>query len=233
VLRAELQAVADFRRSFIVSARDKEFLVAQGAQADRIVVAPVAVSPDLLLRAPVKEEGESLCFMGKMDTVANEDAARSFCLGVFPLLRERRPGLRLMLVGANPGLALRRLGEIPGVTVTGWMHDPYSILERSTLAIAPMRVGAGMQNKVLEAMALRKAAVISPLAAEGIGATGNEHYVVAEGVQKTVTAILTLLDDPEQRRRLGNAAREWIVRHHSWDSLTALFAAEIAESLRA
>jgi polysaccharide biosynthesis protein PslH len=231
VLKAELEAIRRFDRAFIVSARDRDFLVHKGADAGKIIVAPVAVSPEVLERPATSELPGTLCFIGKMDTVANDDAARWFCAEVFPALREKRADVKMMIVGAHPSPAVKRLASIPGVTVTGWVRNPHELVGKAAVVVAPMRIGAGMQNKVLEAMALRKPVVVSPLAAEGIGAAPGEHFLVADRPNEWRSTILALLDDPQRRTALGDAARTWILRYHSWDTLGELFAAEMNATL--
>lgn len=230
VLASELNAVEKFDKSFIVSERDKEFLVRHGGNREKIVVAPVAVPDDLLNRSLGDSEKNLICFVGKMDTVANVDAVCSFAFEVFPLVRKIRPEIHFLIVGANPTSKVKRLASLEGIEVTGWVQDPHAVLARSKVVVAPMKIGAGMQNKVLEAMALRRAVVTSSLAADGIGGVPDKHYVVADSPDDQAKAILDLFEHEQKRKEIGCNARQWIIEHHTWSALARNIAAELERS---
>lgn len=227
VLASELNAIEKFDKSFIVSERDKEFLVQHGGNREKIVVAPVAV-PDDLLNRNLEGSGENqICFVGKMDTVANVDAVCYFAHEVFPLVRKIRPEIRFLIVGANPTSKVKRLASLEGIEVTGWVQDPCALLARSKVIVAPMKIGAGMQNKVLEAMALGKAVVTSTLAANGIGGTPNEHYLVADSPDDEAQAVLGLLENKQRRQEIGRNARLRIMEYHTWSALAQALKTEL------
>jgi polysaccharide biosynthesis protein PslH len=94
-----------------------------------------------------------------------------------------------------------------------------------------MRIGAGMQNKILEAMAIGKAVTTSSLAADGVGGVPGTHYCVADSPREEATAVLDLLQDDEKRKALGVQARQWIRKHHTWAVLTEIFVSEMRKSL--
>jgi glycosyltransferase involved in cell wall biosynthesis len=231
VLARELNAIRRFDKAFIVSERDKKFLVEKGGDAERILVAPVAVSDELLDREFPRGEADEICFVGKMDTVANVDAACYFATEVFPAVLKSRPGFRFVIVGAAPSPRVQALAKHPGITVTGWMKDPHALVYRAKVVVAPMRVGAGMQNKVLEAMAMGKAVVASVLAAEGIGATPGRHYAVADSPLDQAHEIIQLLDNKDRRESLGAEAKRWIREHHTWSTIRSTFIGAMASTI--
>jgi sugar transferase (PEP-CTERM/EpsH1 system associated) len=232
VLADELKAIKKFEKTFIVSSRDKNFLAKQGCDADRIVVAPVAV-PDQLLEKKIDEaKDDNICFIGKMDTVANVDSACYFAEEIFPLIRRKRPRSRFLIVGAVPARKVRNLARFPGVEVTGWVNDPYKIVGMAKVVVAPMRIGAGMQNKILEAMALGKTVVTTSLAADGIGGRDGEHYLIADSPLDCTEIVLQILSDAEMRKCVGWKAKQWVKEHHTWSVLAELFHRELGESLK-
>jgi glycosyltransferase involved in cell wall biosynthesis len=139
-----------------------------------------------------------------------------FCANVLPLLRERRPGVKLIIVGADPSPAVRRLADVPGVTVTGSVPDVRPFVRRTALMVAPLNIARGTQNKILEAMAMGVPVVASRLAAGGVDAVPGEHLLVADTSAEYADAIVTLFERPEARARLATAGRARIRSHHDW-----------------
>jgi hypothetical protein len=169
--------------------------------------------------APTAEpyDGDTLCFVGRMDYYPNQECMFQFCSRTLPLVRARRPKVRLFVVGADPSSAVRKLGELPGVTVTGSVPDVRPYLQRSALMVAPLNIARGTQNKILEAMASGVPVVVSRIAAGGVDAVAGEHFAVASTPGEQAQAILHILDDPAERRRLAVAGRERMLSHHAWD----------------
>ncbi len=170
--------------------------------------------------APTDEayDPDTICFVGRMDYYPNQECMFDFCARTLPLLRERRPGLKLDIVGADPSPAVRKLGELPGVTVTGSVPDVRPYLRRSALTVAPLNIARGTQNKILEAMAAGVPVVTSRVAAGGVDAVGGEHFLVGSTPEEYRDAILRILGDPAERRRLAQAGRARMLSHHAWPS---------------
>jgi glycosyltransferase involved in cell wall biosynthesis len=113
--------------------------------------------------------------------------------------------------------AVRRLGGLPGVTVVGQVPDVRPYVARAAVAVAPLRIARGVQNKVLEALAMGRAAVVSPQALAGIRADDGVHLLSASSPAEWTSSILGLLDDAEWRQRLGAAGRAFVETHHNWE----------------
>jgi glycosyltransferase involved in cell wall biosynthesis len=124
---------------------------------------------------------------------------------------------RFYIVGARPTPAVRRLARLPHVEVTGRVPDTRSYLAHAFAAVAPLRVARGVQNKVLEAMAMRTPVVVSPGASQGIGARPGIDLIVADQPQDWVGRLLALQETDGERARLGEAGRRWVERHHVWE----------------
>ncbi len=159
-----------------------------------------------------------ISFVGRMDYYPNQEAMLDFCANVLPLLRQRKPNLRLQIVGADPSRAIRRLGHIPGVEVTGSVPDVRPYVRASTAMVAPLNIARGTQNKLLEAMAMGVPVVTSALAAGGVDAVPGEHLCVARTAEEYCDAIVRLCHDPAERTRLSRAGRERMLSHHNWEN---------------
>ncbi|MEO8741442.1 MAG: TIGR03087 family PEP-CTERM/XrtA system glycosyltransferase, partial [Casimicrobiaceae bacterium] len=160
---------------------------------------------------------DTMAFVGRMDYYPNQECMFDFCSKVLPDLRAIRPSLRLDIVGADPSPEVRRLGELPGVTVTGSVPDVRPFLRRAALMVAPLNIARGTQNKILEAMAIGVPVVTSRVAAGGVDASSPEHFLAATTAEEHTLAILRILQNPAERRRLSHAGRARMLSHHSWD----------------
>ena len=156
-------------------------------------------------------------FVGALDYRPNVDAAVWFCREAWPEIHRRRPKTRLQLVGRRPVPAVRRLGAVPGVEVVGQVPDVRSYLAEAAVAVNPLRIARGLQNKVLEAMAMGKAAAASPQALAGLRRGADVPVVCARSASEWVERVGELLDQPERRRRLGAAGRRYVEEHHNWE----------------
>jgi len=169
--------------------------------------------------APVDEayEPDTISFVGRMDYYPNQECMFDFCSNTLPRLRELRPGVRLLIVGADPSPAVKRLEEIPGVTVTGSVPDVRPFVRRSAAMVAPLNIARGTQNKILEAMAMGVPVVTSRVAAGGVDAVDREHFLVADGAEACAQALARVMGDPVERARLALSGRARMLSHHAWD----------------
>ena len=179
---------------------------------------------------PPAPGGAEVVMTGAMDYRPNEAAAAWFCREVWPHVRGVLPEARFAVVGARPTKAVRALRGLPGVTVTGRVPDVRPWLEAARVAVAPLGVARGVQNKVLEAMAMGTPVVASPAAARGTTAVVGEHLLTAEGAEGTAEAVLTLLGDPDRAAAMGRAARAFAADRFGWDAALARFGAALPES---
>ena len=178
---------------------------------------PNGVDSEYFAPASAPYEAGTICFVGRMDYYPNQECMFDFCANALPLLRARRPDVKLLIVGADPSPAVRKLSELPGITVTGSVPDVRPYVLGSALMVAPLNIARGTQNKILEAMAMGVPVVTSSVAAGGVDAVAQEHFLVAGNYQEYVQAILRILDDPAERGRLAIAGRERMLSHHDWE----------------
>jgi len=177
---------------------------------------PNGVDADYFAPDAAPYDADMIAFVGRMDYFPNQEAMVRFCAEVLPRLRQRRPGIKLAIVGADPDASVRRLSEIPGVTVTGSVPDVRPHLGNAALTVAPLNIARGTQNKILEAMAQGVPVVASEIAARGVDAAPGEHLLVARTAEDYVAAILRILEDPRERARLSHAGRDRVRSNHDW-----------------
>ena len=152
-----------------------------------------------------------------MDYPPNVDAVRWFADHVWPTVRSRVPEVTFDIIGRSPGRAVRELGLRDGICVRGEVDSVREHVENLAVSVAPLRIGRGLQNKVLEAMAASRPVVISSVAAAGIDAEDGKHFLVADDAAAVSERIVRLLRSPSMRKQLGQAARHRIEERYSWD----------------
>ncbi len=174
---------------------------------------------DLAFYRPQPERAEPghLVFVGVMDYLPNIDGCTWFVREILPRLRERLPVARLSIVGSRPTPEVLALGREPGVTVTGFVEDPREWLARASVSVAPLRIARGIQNKVLEALAMGLPVVGTTSATQGVEGEIGRDFLLANSVDEQVTAIARLLDEPLFARKLGAQGRAFVESRYDWD----------------
>ncbi len=162
-----------------------------------------------------------MVFTGQMDYRPNIDAVVHFAKQVLPKIRAFQPSARFIIVGRNPSPEVQALAQIEGITITGAVDDVRGWVAAADVVVAPLLLARGIQNKVLEAMAMAKAVVASPAAAEGIDAQADRDFRVATDASAMASAITDLLANPAKGQAMGVAARAQMVAHYSWDAQLA------------
>jgi len=220
IVRYEAKILKNFDLAFINTQSDKEHILRNAKIKDKeIVVLPMAVKEELINRKLRNQEKNQLSFIGKLNYLPNEDAVLYFAKDVFPLVRKKIKNIEFYIIGANPTERILKLKKYPGIKITGFVEDPYSILEKSKLVVAPIRLGAGIQNKVLEGMVLGKTVIATPKSAAGIPeAKNNQQLIIVDPKkpQQMAKKILELLNNKKERQRIGKNARELILDHYTW-----------------
>ena len=168
--------------------------------------------------------GTAVLFSGAMDYAPNVDAAIHLATVVMPLVQARRPTAHLIIVGRDPTPAVRALTSHPGVTVTGTVEDVRPFLERAGVFCAPLRFAAGIQNKLLEAMAMSIPVVTTPIAAAGLSSShaAEPPIRVADGPAALAAAVLAALERRDADPEPDTLAREYVRAGFSWSRATGL-----------
>ena len=158
----EPRVLAGFDKVTITSAHDSKYLMARNNKLQPIQVVPNGVDTAYFAPLATPREADSLVFCAKLDYYPNSQAILYFCREVLPLIWQQRPQVRLTIVGSNPPQTIRDLSADQRITVTGSVPDVRPYLGKATVALAPLQVAAGMQNKVLEALAMGVPMVATP-----------------------------------------------------------------------
>lgn len=180
---------------------------------------PAATTPHPALATG---RGPHLVFTGQMDYRPNEQAALWVIEGLMPILRARLPAATFHVVGRNPTAALLAHHGTPGVAVWGEVPDVRPFLAAADAVLAPLLIARGVQNKVLEAMAMARPVVLTLEAATGIAADDGAHWLVCPPDPVVMAArIEFLLHDRASAARIGAAARQFVCEHHAWEAMLA------------
>lgn len=215
--------------SLFISAAEAEVFAAMGGDTDRLAVIGNGVDMahfDADQRYPVPARlvgvpGSKIVFTGQMDYRPNIEAVTAFAAQTLPLIRAACPAAHFLIVGRNPAEAVQSLAALPGVIVTGEVADTRDWLAAADVVVAPLRIARGVQNKVLEAMAMARPVVASTAAAEGIDAQAGRDLLVAANAEEEARAIIDLLADPARAAALGLAGRKRVEARYGWDAALA------------
>jgi sugar transferase (PEP-CTERM/EpsH1 system associated) len=222
--RFEKEAAQSFDRCTVTTNGEWEEYQTMGVPTPCSVI-PNGVDADYFhphSSAPPSSTAPVIVFLGRMDYFPNVDGISEFTRNIFPQIRASIPNAELRIVGSNPSARVRSLEQLPGVKVTGHVPDVRPYLAEATVAIAPLRIARGTQNKVLECMAAGVPVISSPQAARGIQAVAGEHLLVSEDARSFANQVLEVIRNAELRSRLATLGRRQILSAHSWPSSMTL-----------
>jgi len=212
--------VERFARTLVTSNADREAFVQSPyfrGDPERITVLPNGVDLDYFTPNPeVERSPDTLVISGKMSYHANINMVLHFVRDILPRIWNTRPDVKVWIVGKEPPVEIQRLGQDPRIKVTGMVPDLRPYLNQAAIAVAPLTYGAGIQNKVLEAMACATPVVTSPLAMSALKAQPGKEIVIAEEDDCFADMVLKLLDEPETRELIGQQGRRYVERNHNW-----------------
>jgi sugar transferase (PEP-CTERM/EpsH1 system associated) len=215
--RFERTIVDQFDTAVLVSNTDRQYLFADDAKrAGKVMVCSNGVDTQALSYQFAARPDERIVFVGNMSTLQNSDAAEWFARAVLPKIRERRPKAMLQVIGDAPRATARRLWPLPGVLVTGRVPSIAEAVAGAAVGVCPMRIGAGVQNKLLEYMALGLPSVTTSIGLEGIDAEPGRHLMLADGAEAMANAVLRLMDDRAFAQHVAQAARAFVDERHRW-----------------
>lgn len=160
------------------------------------------------------ENSNLIIFVGKMSYEPNIVATTFFANHVFPELLQRFPSLRFVIVGANPDKRVSDLANLINVEVTGYVDSVEPYFQKASIVVAPMLTGAGLQNKIIQAMSYGCCVVTTPIGAEGLDIS-NQEIAVVDGKEQMVAVITDLLLDYNMRVIMGKMARSYVMEHLS------------------
>jgi glycosyltransferase involved in cell wall biosynthesis len=231
--RFEASAPRLFDRTLVTSPRDaRAFSQLPGASAlDRIATLPNGVDTEYFYPEATTTR-DAVVFSGKLSYHANAAAALRLVQRVMPLIWAHRPNTSVILAGKDPPEMIRNLASDQRVQVTGYLEDLRPVFARAAVAVCPLVYGAGIQNKVLEAMACGVPVVTTRDAGAALSAIPGREVMLADSDAEFAEAAREMLDDPTARREMGDAGRAYVEREHQWSRLGARLAGIYADARR-
>lgn len=219
VARFETEAQRLSRRQIIISEQDREKLPFE----ERHNVHVISNGIDLDIFKPREAEKDiDILFAGNMSYRPNITAAKYLVEKIMPIVRELRPKLKIVLAGTRPAAEVRQLAG-PNVEVTGYVEDIAAWYARSRMLLAPMQTGAGLQNKILEAMAMELPAIVSEIAAKGLPEKARELVLVEKEPEDYAESVIELLNEENYAAMLGHQGRKYVLAHHNWAQISDAF----------
>ncbi|AMJ65831.1 glycosyltransferase [Hymenobacter sp. PAMC 26628] len=215
----ETEAFAWFAHHTVISDQDRQLLA--HPQRARVHLVPNGIALDVFRPQPGAPKTYDLLFCGNMGYHPNVDAACWLAEHILPLVQRHHPGARLLVAGTTPAARVRALAQRPGVAVSGWLPDIRSAYAQARVFVAPMRVGTGLQNKLLEAMAMGLPCVTTPLANNALNGTPALHLLVAADAEGLADAVGQLLADSAAADQLGARGLTFVQQHYDWAATTA------------
>lgn len=184
----------------------------------RVAVVPNGVDFEYFKRSSYDSGKPVLMFSGVMDYEPNVTAVKYFCSSIFARIREEFPEAEFMIVGRDPRSDVAQLArKEPGVTVTGFVDDIRKSFDESLIYVAPLKSGAGMKNKILEAWAMEKPVVATSMSCDGINVSNGEDILIADKPAQFAEHVIELIRNDELRNNLTANARKKIVEQYGWD----------------
>lgn len=229
LLAFEDRVARTFARSLVVSDVERELFRERIPGVDPVVLPNGVDVAHFTSQGDGERHPHTAVFTGVMDYEPNVDGVCWFVDACWPALRERFPDARLLIVGSKPTAKVQALAQRPGITVTGRVPTTPPWFDRAAVAIAPLRLARGVQNKVLEALSMGLPVVSSPQAAQGLGDVPPGTLTVADGAAATVAGVAELFAMPERARAIGVAAAAWVRATWRWERMYERYDAMLGE----
>jgi polysaccharide biosynthesis protein PslH len=230
--RYEARLLSKLRHVVVTSERDRQAMInlhrkhtgdlysSDGALDLNVSVLPNGVDLDYFHPMPLERRRFNIVFSGKMSYHANVATALYLYHQIMPLIWREVSEATLTIVGSKPPKALQLLGRDPRIEVTGYVEDMRPYIRRAEVMLSPMVYSVGIQNKVLEAMALGTPTVVAAQAAEALGALPGRDLLIAETAPEFAKQTLRLMHDTELRATLSKCGRTYVEEQHNWGVVT-------------
>ena len=208
----------DFDNKTIISEQDRALIV--NINNDNIQVVPNGVDYETYQIKELPKEFD-LIFTGNMAYPPNVASVVYLVNNIMPLLWKEKPAMKLVIVGAQPSSKVLKL-KSDKVIVTGWIEDISTYYAKSKIFIAPMQIGTGLQNKLLEAMAMKLPCITSSLANNALGATPNENILIGSNEKEYTQHIINLIDNHNFREQIAEKGYQFVTKNYTWEGSTAI-----------
>jgi glycosyltransferase involved in cell wall biosynthesis len=216
----EGKLIGEFDHVLVTSEMDRNALL--DLSSPQTKPAPISIlrnGVDLQFFHPnpgVHREPDTLVFSGKMSYHANISMVKFLITEIMPRLWERRPSVRLIVVGKDPPADIQKLADGERIHVTGTVQDIRPFLWKANAAVVPLVYGAGIQNKILEAMATGTPVVTNSKAIASLSVTTGKQLLIADTADQFAACVLRLIDDQVLRGEVGEAGLQYVTRNHNW-----------------
>ena len=217
VKKYEKEIFDAFDNKTIITQEDKNLF--DGIKKEELHVVPNGVNTSFFKPILSVDRSCDLIFTGNMSYTPNVNAAEYIAKDILPALLEKHPNIRILLCGATPSHRVLAL-ENENIKVTGWVEDIRPYYAKSYIFIAPMQLGTGLQNKLLEAMAMQIPCITSPLAAKPLGATHGKELFICDSVTEYIEAINILLQNTDTYKTISENAYTFVHANFNWESTT-------------
>lgn len=225
--RYEAALFDNFDVKSIISEPDRDLFPHE--RRDEILIIPNGVDHDYF-KPQEREKQFDLVFTGNMSYPPNVNAVDYLANDILPIVWKTLPDVKLYIAGATPDPKVKKAAS-ERIIVSGWLDDIRDAYAQSRAFIAPMRIGTGLQNKLLEAMSMRLPAITSPLANASLGAKPNEEILVGSNAEEMAQHIITLLTDKEKAERLAQAGFDFTNRVYDWGKATEILENAMSQAL--
>jgi glycosyltransferase involved in cell wall biosynthesis len=226
--KAEGNLICNFDHSLVTSSADKDALIGltpKGKQSAPMSVLPNGVDLDYFqTNSEVQREAETLVFSGKMSYHANIAMVKFLVTEIMPRVWAKRPATKLVVVGKDPDINIREFGRNPLITITGTVDDIRPFLWQATVSVVPLLYGAGIQNKILEAMATGTPVVTTARTISALEVVPGKELLIADTAEAFSSEVLRLIEDEGLRHEIGQAGLAYIRKKHSWKNIASQLA---------
>jgi glycosyltransferase involved in cell wall biosynthesis len=223
--QAESDLICQFDHALVTSSADRNAmleLVRTGQTPSQISVLPNGVDMEYFCPNPeLQRDAETIVFSGKMSYHANISMVKYLVAEIMPRIWRVRPPARLYIVGKDPTADIKELQKNPRIIVTGTVDDIRPFLWRATVSVVPLLYGAGIQNKILEAMATGTPVVTTCGALSALEAQPGEHLLVSDDTDGFSQAVLQLMEHPDLQKTISAAGQTYVRAHHQWVSIAS------------
>lgn len=204
-----------FNHHTIISAQDRKYI--NHPDQDKIVIIENGISSDFFNGPTGVTPEYELVFTGNMNYPPNIECALFIANEILPKLKSKFPQIRLLLSGANPNPKIAELNKRPDITVSGWVDDIRTSYANGKIFLAPLFIGTGLQNKLLEAMAMGLPCITTPLANNALKAIPGKSILLADHADSFAEKVTDLLTDHDLSKEIANGGQSFVKEHFSWE----------------
>ncbi len=212
----EKEIIEKFQHSIVTTEKEAKLLKDINSP-NKLSVISNGVDFDYFIPRLDHYEPYTIVFVGAMDYFANIDGVLYFYKDIFPLIKKKIPEIKFYIVGSNPSREIQRLNIECGITVTGYVKDIRSYLSKASVCVVPLRIARGIQNKILEAMAMGVPVVTTPQAFEGIEAQPCVDLLVEKEPAKFAERVVEIIQNKKLQKDLSRQGRTLVEKRYNWE----------------